>query len=66
MTSTAFGEEESIPERYTCDGDEVSPPLAWSGVPDDTAAVALVVDDPDRTLGHLHPLGRPRHPADDD
>jgi Raf kinase inhibitor-like YbhB/YbcL family protein len=51
VTSTAFGEGEVIPQRYTCDGDEVSPPLAWSGVPDGAAALALVVDDPDAPSG---------------
>jgi Raf kinase inhibitor-like YbhB/YbcL family protein len=51
VTSTAFGEGDPIPELYTCDGDEVAPPLAWSGVPADAAAVALVVDDPDAPSG---------------
>jgi Raf kinase inhibitor-like YbhB/YbcL family protein len=51
VTSTAFGEGDAIPERYTCDGDEVSPPLAWTGVPEDSAALALVVDDPDASSG---------------
>ena len=51
VTSTAFSQDESIPVRYTCDGEEVSPPLAWSGVPHDAAAVALVVDDPDAPSG---------------
>jgi Raf kinase inhibitor-like YbhB/YbcL family protein len=51
VTSSAFAEGEPIPQRYTCDGDEVSPPLAWTGVPDDAAAVALVVDDPDAPSG---------------
>lgn len=51
VSSTAFGEGDSIPELYTCDGDEVAPPLAWSGVPADAAAVALVVEDPDAPSG---------------
>jgi len=51
VTSSAFAESGQIPERYTCDGDEVSPPLAWSGVPEDAAALALVVDDPDAPSG---------------
>ena len=51
VTSTAFGQDESIPVRFTCDGDEVSPPLAWSGVPASSAALALVVDDPDAPSG---------------
>ena len=51
VTSTAFAEGEPIPKRYTCDGDDVAPPLAWSGVPPDAAGVALVVDDPDAPSG---------------
>jgi Raf kinase inhibitor-like YbhB/YbcL family protein len=51
VTSTAFGESTAIPVRYTCDGDEVSPPLAWSRVPENAGALALVVDDPDAPSG---------------
>jgi len=51
VTSSAFGESEGVPTRFTCDGDDVSPPLAWSGVPDDAAALAVVVDDPDAPSG---------------
>jgi Raf kinase inhibitor-like YbhB/YbcL family protein len=51
VTSTAFDDGGSVPRRFTCDGDEVTPPLAWSGVPSDAAAVALVVDDPDAPSG---------------
>ena len=51
VTSSAFAEGGPIPDRYTCDGDEVSPPLGWSGVPEDAAALALVVDDPDAPSG---------------
>jgi Raf kinase inhibitor-like YbhB/YbcL family protein len=40
-----------IPARYTCDGQGVSPPLRWSGVPPDAAVLALVVDDPDAPRG---------------
>lgn len=47
VTSAAFDEGGSIPSRHTCDGDDVSPPLAWEGAPEGTAAFALVVDDPD-------------------
>jgi Raf kinase inhibitor-like YbhB/YbcL family protein len=51
VSSAAFAEGEPIPTRYTCDGDEVSPPLTWSGVRGDARAVALVVDDPDAPSG---------------
>ena len=47
LRSTAFAEGQDIPRLYTCDGDDVSPPLAWEGIPPGTASLALVVDDPD-------------------
>ena len=47
ITSAAFADGGAIPKRYTCDGDDVPPPLAWSGAPAGTKAFALVVDDPD-------------------
>ncbi|HSS67741.1 MAG TPA: YbhB/YbcL family Raf kinase inhibitor-like protein [Nocardioidaceae bacterium] len=51
VTSAAFDEGQPIPDMYSCDGAEVSPPLAWSGVPSAAAALALVVDDPDAPGG---------------
>ena len=42
-----FEEGGMIPSRQTCDGANVSPPLAWGGVPDNAAALALICDDPD-------------------
>lgn len=51
LTSTAFAEGASIPVRYTCDGDGVSPPLALTGLPEGTAALALVMEDPDAPSG---------------
>jgi len=47
LTSTAFSEGGSIPRRLTCDGENVSPDLTWSGAPEDTGALALVMTDPD-------------------
>lgn len=47
LTSSAFTEGGSIPTKYTCEGDDTSPPLAWSGAPDGTRSFALIVDDPD-------------------
>ena len=47
LTSSAFAPQGDIPGRYTCDGQDQSPPLAWSGVPAGTKSLALVVDDPD-------------------
>ncbi len=47
LTSTAFAHNGSIPKRYTCDGEDCSPPLAWQGVPDGARSLVLIVDDPD-------------------
>ena len=47
LTSTAFAEGQPIPPKYTGDGDDVSPPLAWSGLPEGTKELALICDDPD-------------------
>jgi Raf kinase inhibitor-like YbhB/YbcL family protein len=47
LTSSAFQHEASIPESYTCEGADVSPPLAWTGAPAGTKSFALIVDDPD-------------------
>jgi Raf kinase inhibitor-like YbhB/YbcL family protein len=47
LTSPAFADAAKIPEKYVCHGDNVSPPLAWSGVPGGTQSLALTVDDPD-------------------
>jgi Raf kinase inhibitor-like YbhB/YbcL family protein len=47
LTSPAFASGGSIPARFTCDGDDDSPPLAWTGVPSDARCLVLIVDDPD-------------------
>ena len=47
LTSSAFSDGGEIPIRYTCEGSDVSPPLAWRGVPDAARSLALIVDDPD-------------------
>lgn len=51
VRSTAFAENQPIPSRYTCDGEGTAPPLTWEGVPEEAAALALVVDDPDAPRG---------------
>lgn len=47
ITSPSFSHEHEIPARHTCQGDDVSPPLAWTDPPKGTKSFALVVDDPD-------------------
>jgi Raf kinase inhibitor-like YbhB/YbcL family protein len=47
LTSPAFQVMGSIPKKYTCEGSDTSPPLAWSGVPPGTKSLTLVIDDPD-------------------
>lgn len=53
LTSPAFQAGADIPRKFSCDGDNVSPALEWSDAPDDTAAMALIVDDPD-ARGFVH------------
>jgi Raf kinase inhibitor-like YbhB/YbcL family protein len=47
ILSSAFEANHAIPQQYTCDGADVSPPLAWTGVPDKARSLVLIVDDPD-------------------
>jgi Raf kinase inhibitor-like YbhB/YbcL family protein len=47
LYSPRFVHQGEIPALYTCEGRDISPPLSWSGVPDGTKSLALVVDDPD-------------------
>lgn len=51
VTSRAFEEGGMIPQKYTCDGEDVSPPLAWTSVPEGTKSLALICDDPDAPMG---------------
>lgn len=51
LHSSAFDDGATIPREYTCDGKNVSPPLAWRGAPEGTQAFALIVDDPDAPSG---------------
>ncbi len=53
LSSAAFQEGGSIPARHSCDGEDVSPPLRWSGAPERTAAYAVIVEDPD-ARGFVH------------
>jgi Raf kinase inhibitor-like YbhB/YbcL family protein len=51
VTSAAFQQGEPIPKRYSCDGDNISPALAWSVGPEGTKSYALVCEDPDAPSG---------------
>jgi Raf kinase inhibitor-like YbhB/YbcL family protein len=51
LTSPAFREGDTIPKPYTCDGEDISPALQWSGAPDGTKSFALICDDPDAPRG---------------
>lgn len=51
LTSSAFKEDEAIPKRYTCEGDDVSPPLHWGVPPASTKSFLLIADDPDAPGG---------------
>lgn len=50
LTSTAFASGERIPDRHTCEGDDVSPALNWTNVPEGTREFALICHDPDAPL----------------
>ncbi|MBW4643568.1 MAG: YbhB/YbcL family Raf kinase inhibitor-like protein [Goleter apudmare HA4340-LM2] len=55
LASSAFAANGLIPVKYTCDGEDISPPLSWNEVPTGTQSMALIVDDPDapgRTFVH--------------
>lgn len=51
LTSSAFKEGEFIPKKYTCDGINISPPLNWSGTPENAKSIALICDDLDAPIG---------------
>jgi len=47
LVSTEFKNGEAIPSKYTCDADDVSPPLSWSDLPESAKSLVLIVEDPD-------------------
>jgi Raf kinase inhibitor-like YbhB/YbcL family protein len=47
LNSPAFKQDGHIPSKYTCEAEDVSPPLAWAGVPAGTKSLVLIIDDPD-------------------
>lgn len=54
LTSAALEHGKRIPRKYTCDGEDISPPLAWSGLPKGTKSLTLISDDPDTPGGWVH------------
>jgi Raf kinase inhibitor-like YbhB/YbcL family protein len=51
LESSAFKQGELIPYKYTCDGDDISPSLAWKNTPSNTQSFVLIMDDPDAPMG---------------
>lgn len=51
LTSTAFEDGQPIPQKFTCQGANVSPPLQWTGAPSGTKSLVLICDDPDAPVG---------------
>lgn len=51
LSSPAFADGQMIPPKYTADGEDISPPLAWEGLPQETQSLALICDDPDAPVG---------------
>jgi Raf kinase inhibitor-like YbhB/YbcL family protein len=54
LSSSAFSDGSAIPRRFTCDGEDLSPPLDWSDVPAGTRSFVLLCDDPDAPAGTWH------------
>jgi Raf kinase inhibitor-like YbhB/YbcL family protein len=56
ISSLSFGENKSIPSKFTCDGESINPPLEISGVPAEAKSLALIMDDPDAPMagGFVH------------
>lgn len=50
ITSSAFPHDGAIPKAYTCEGRDISPPLAWKGIPESAKSLVLIVDDPDAPI----------------
>jgi hypothetical protein len=54
LSSSAFSDGSGIPRRFTCDGDDLSPPLNWEAAPAATGSFVLLCDDPDAPAGKWH------------
>ncbi|MBX4897130.1 YbhB/YbcL family Raf kinase inhibitor-like protein [Rhizobium bangladeshense] len=64
LISKAFAEDQPIPKKYARAGENLFPPLAWSGAPDETRSFALVVEDPDAPHGTFRHCGIANIPAE--
>lgn len=64
VTSPAFAEGSTIPRKFTADGENVSPPLEWSGAPKQTRSFALICEDPDAPAGTFRHWAVANIPAD--
>ncbi len=51
LKSRVFEKDGMIPEKHTCDGGDISPPLSWDSVPEETKSIAVICDDPDAPVG---------------
>ncbi len=51
ISSSAFTNDGFIPQKYTCDGENISPPLSWKNIPQDAKSIAIINDDPDAPMG---------------
>lgn len=51
LSSNAFNHQSTIPSKYTCDGQDISPELSWENAPQNTKSFVLIVDDPDAPMG---------------
>jgi len=52
LSSPAFSNNSKIPTKYTCSGEDIPPPLSWSGIPEGTKSLVLIMDDPDAPSGN--------------
>jgi len=51
LISPVFNHQTSVPTRYTCDGENISPPLNWTEIPSNAKSLVLIMDDPDAPMG---------------
>ena len=66
LSSPAFAEGQTIPVKHTRDGENLAPPLRWTGAPDKVRSFLLIVEDPDAPSGTFRHFGVANIPADTD